>query len=155
MIVTIDPGIHTGYAIFLPEKTQPVKIGQWNLLPKYKSLDAKLSIMQDKIIEFIEDNFKLLSCSCCYIEGVSIYGNSVKSITSAVRGDLTWLSYLIGIYYASFNGTATAKIISPNWKGQLNYKQLATHVKAINGQEYKSEHILSAVGMGLFIMGKL
>jgi hypothetical protein len=75
---------------------------------------------------------------------------------AASKGDLSFLSYIIGIYCALFTiKNIVFSILSPSWKGSLNYTQLALWVEKSNGLRYKSEHILAAVGMGLKIGGEL
>ena len=151
-ILTIDPGIHTGVAYWKTGMKLP-ETHQFNIsnCPRTDALKVCDAMRKIKEIPFTCDKK-----TSVYIEGVQVWSGSLVSMTSATRGNLSTLAYLVGAYVANFvDKTEHVEILPPSWKGQLNYDALAVWVKKATGEEYKSEHILSAVGMNLKVRGLL
>ena len=147
-VLSVDPGINTGIAFFHKDEIIP-RVFDFHVDYKAKTPHEKLDSLLIKIDNY---NFQSLGIEWVVIEGVQIWATSLKSMTAATRGNLSLLAYIVGAYYQYFNGLFV-EIISPQWKGQLNYHALAVWVKQINDQEYKSEHIRAAVGLGLWKKG--
>ena len=84
------------------------------------------------------------------IEGVELWDKSDKSLTSAKRKDLFYLSYLVGFYGCiASDFTNDLRIVNaPEWKGQLTKAGTVSRVKRINGIVYENEHKTDAVAMG-------
>ena len=109
------------------------------------------------------DSEKILSV---FIEGVSVYRGSAKSMASATAGDLEKLSILTGILsYLFMSKCFTVDIISPlHWKGQLTDEAVKRRVIR-RFMEYSyfmfteskslSVHDFCSIGMGLSIQGRL
>lgn len=91
------------------------------------------------------------------VEGVEVWGG-LTSQTAASRGDLSELAYLVGMIVQKIWELRHPEIfiINPSvWKAQLTYKALGVWVNKIIGLEFKTEHELAAVGIGLFCQGRL
>ena len=92
-----------------------------------------------------------------YIEGVQLF-SSLKSLTSAKRGNLFSLSYRVGGYFAvaTSNYHILTDIIPPNvWKGSMSDEQVKYRVERVMNQSFKNIHIYCAVGIGLYLQGRL
>lgn len=148
--LTVDPGEHTGWAYWSgtnkpltgqirPAKTRELEPGLIHHWGEFKAL--------------------LASCRPCtvIIEGVEIWEGSLVSMTSAKRGNLFKLAYLVGGYTQIANSKNIEVEIIParRWKGQLTKDAVRSRVKRFNGQLYRTDHITDAVGIGVAIMGKL
>ena len=150
---TCDPGVHT--AILLWKDKEIIDI-QYFTIKKYTCLEDNLNNASNEFGDVLY-NFKEIPDEL-YIEGVQ-YWNSLVSKTAAAKGDLSFLSYIVGIYY----GIATdeyfrikTKIINPNtWKGNMTDKQVKYRVKKVLNKEFKNIHIYCAAGIGLSIQGRL
>jgi hypothetical protein len=143
---TCDPGLNTAIAYWGYNKRVPLKTEVFHCSTKVKTHEQKLADLQ---LGLIAHYYK---CKKFYIEGVSVYSGSLKSMASATRGDLSLLSYIVGVYLSIFMYLKIdCEILSSQWKGQLDYDTLRLWVKRINGHEYKTEHEVSAVGMGLYV----
>jgi hypothetical protein len=149
-VLAIDPGLHTGIAYFPGDVIIP-EVMDFNVDWKAKTTAEKLNSLSSRI-DAIEWHKKKIEH--VVIEGVSVYSGSLKSMTAATRGNLSLLAYIVGIYYQHFINF-DVDIISPIWKGQLPISALRVWIKRINCQEYRSEHITSAVGLGLWKKGIL
>ena len=148
--ITIDPGLHTCWAYW--SGTKYPLVGEFHVYHKLQTPEGKIADLCEKL----EDTIFEKQISRAYIEGVEIYRMSLKSMIAATRGNLSLLSYIVGAYFDVLRKRGiTVEIISPKWKGNLNYKQLAVWVQRSNGWIMDSEHQLSAVGMGLKIGGNL
>lgn len=152
-ILTVDPGINTGYAYWKGD-LQPIT-GYFNIVrgEKTKSFEKQCGFMWDRF-EAVVKTFKPVNC---YIESVEQWSGSLKSRTASIKGDLSKLSYLIGGYghICTKNNVSWILISAKKWKGQLPNKILANRVEHINGQSYINEHVTCAVGIGLSRMGLL
>jgi hypothetical protein len=147
-VLSIDPGLHTGLAYFPDDFIVP-DVMDFNVDYKAKTIAEKLDSLLIKLD--VLDLYKL-KIEWVVIEGVQIWATSLKSMTAATRGNLSLLAYIVGAYYQYFNGLFV-EIISPQWKGQLPISALRVWIKQINGQEYRSDHINAAVGLGLWKKG--
>jgi len=153
-VLAIDPGINTGLAYFGQSALTPEVEEFHTLSSDYTDetrINMLLNCLRANIYNRVERPKKV------YIEGVQVWRNSVKSMTSASRGDLSFLAYIVGAYYSvlTFEFGMIVSIINPNWKGQLTYSALAEWVFRANGHTYPSDHTLAAVGLGLKMAGKL
>ena len=155
--MTVDPGIHTAVAFFPAGKNIPDSIATFTTRDKTAERQIyELSKHFTAVLGSLEEQFHYGRGINVYIEGVEIYRNSIKSMTSATRGNLSLLAYIVGAYVQDvYNDYNKPVIVSPQWKGQLNYKALAIWVKRIINKEYKTEHELAAVGIGLAVRGLL
>lgn len=154
MLITIDVGLNTGYAIWGNENTL-IKHGEiktyeksreMNLYKISKSLDILLDIPKEKITKAV-------------IEGVE-YQFSLKSFTSTIRGNTFYLAYMVGVIAGLFiERNIYFKIITARqWKGQLT--KTATRLRAERAlpflkSEKLSEHVIDAIGIGLSEQGRL
>jgi len=147
---TVDPGLHTAIAYWVDGERTPQSIATVNVSNKAKTDVEKLLDLRAKVLE------KMCACHTVYIEGVAVYAGSLKSMTSAVRGNLSLLAYIVGVYVSCFaKQESRIVLLSPQWKGQLTYDALAVWVGRINGCLYRTEHELATVGMGLYVGGLL
>lgn len=141
--LTIDPGMHTGWA-YWHTRTQLPATGQFFCCDKHLP----------SYVEFMCQHLDILldrrSPTCVYIEGAEVWGDSLKSITSAKRGDIFKLAYLIGAYVKTASDYCKVEIVTARaWKGQMTKAATQARVKRILGVEYQSEHVSDAVAFGL------
>lgn len=148
-VITIDPGNNTGYAVWEPNKRKPVT---GIIRSTEKEVEAFLYIMLGQMEEVVEIHKPFRAV----IEGVQVWGD-LKSITSARRGNLMKLSYLVGGYFTLFGLQGIGcKIVNPqHWKGQMNKDAVALRVEREIGETYKTDHVTDAVGIGLAERGIL
>jgi hypothetical protein len=146
--VTIDPGIHTGISFWNKGTVFPAKTCSIAATGKYATPFQRLRDLKMKMVGQIRGVDKM------YVEGVEVYANSTVSMASATRGNLSLLAYIVGMYVAVWADLdIECEILSPKWKGQLSYDTLAVWIERTNGEKYVSEHVLAAVGMGLYVNG--
>ena len=90
------------------------------------------------------------------IENVELFGGSSISHASAVKGDLFKLSMEIGALINDFRKKGCeVYLVSPRtWKGQLNYTQLRFILKEKFKITVKNDHEASAIGIGLWALGR-
>ena len=146
--VTIDVGKHTAVAKWDGTKFPVTHEISWRgaikdvglyVCDMAKKLNNTLSFMSGPtLFDFVQ------------IEGVGFWDSSEKSRTSASRGDLFTVAYLVGAYtvVAGKFASEVRVVGATQWKGQLSKEGTAARVKRINGMTYSSEHITDAVAMG-------
>lgn len=161
--LTVDPGWNTGIAYWVgdldpitqiirePPKRRKIRVEPRRLAYMFRKFENIVRVYNDEV-------------DACYIEGAQLWGYNVKSMTSAKKGDLFALAYLIGGYVAicQRNGldvniiypTADKKREREGWKGQLDAKKLAARIYRVNKKTYP-EHVREAVGIGMSVMGIL
>jgi len=149
--LSIDPGDHTGWAIWKGD-LRP-EVGQINLshAKNIKTLEQELTYLWIRFASLLDE----VKPNLVLLEGVEFWEGSFKSITAAKRQNLSKLSYLVGGYAneALARGIKSRILPAREWKGQMSNSVLETKVQRINGQVYESDHILNAVGIGLSVMG--
>jgi len=155
--LTVDGGWNTGLAFWtgtLHPETKEIK-----LLPEIRRRNG-----QGKKLRYMWSNFEnllvkyekeKLCLDSCIIEGIELWEGSLKSMTSAKRGDIFTLALLIGGYGRICHeyGLALKYILPSEWKGQLDDASVKYITHLINGEKYSSSHITDAVGIGLNEMG--
>ena len=158
MILTIDPGLHTGIAVWrswgdrFPLTYELYAGGKGSHEDKLYVLQRKFVLMIQEIKLKMHDDI-----SNIFIEGVEHWSGDLKSQTASTRGNLSFLSYMVGIYCAvGFADCATVKIVPARvWKGQMSKKVTTERVFRVNGIKYKSSHVIDAVAMGFALQGIL
>lgn len=151
IIATIDPGINTGIALW----EDHVK------LPVCKFIAVKSGIGEINQLESLCKGFYtiVLGCSAreCVIESDEFWKGSLKSETSATRGNLSLLSHIVGAYFGvcSILHVKCSFIKAREWKGQMSKEIVARRVEMALGIRYSSSHITDAVGIGLALKGLL
>ena len=151
--ISVDPGDHTGFAIW--RGSLYPEVGQFNL-----KKSKKIISQEDELIYLwtcfsnllIEHNPRVV-----YIEGVEFWEGSSKSMMAAKRQNLSKLAYLVGGYgnEAASRGIPIRLLPARIWKGQMSNEVLEQKLFRINGQQYASDHILNAVGIGMSRIGLL
>lgn len=151
--ISVDPGVNTGYAFFENEELSVhgcFKIKKLKGITKDKH--DQLKELWNHFIPLVE----ALKPEIVYIECVELWEASVKSKTSAVRGDLFKLSYLIGGYCRiCHERNISFVLVSPLWKGQLSKDALKSRVEKMLGITFTNQHTVDAVGLGLNRLGKI
>ena len=152
--ICVDPGWHTALAFFKNGNSIPWYTKQFDLKLNQQDITNNLKQM---INIFALDMSEVPVGTLIIIEGTQLWGTSAKSQSAGVRGDISNLSYLVGGYCAvCFLYNLDFKIVLPNeWKGQMSDSILAARIKRAINQEYRTEHIRSAVGIGLAHLGVL
>ncbi|NJR72707.1 MAG: hypothetical protein HC773_01360 [Scytonema sp. CRU_2_7] len=157
--LTVDPGWNTGLAYWIGDKEPIVSIiKEPPRRKKIKLEPTRLKYMFDKFEAYVKSR----SIETCVIEGVEMWSGSTKSMTSAARGNLFSLAYIVGGYInICYRLGIHVKLVYPRgggdrvmWKGQLDATKLAARIHRINSKIYP-EHIREAVGIGFSIMGIL
>jgi len=150
--LTVDVGDHTGWAFW--DGQQDPK--DWGMLVLDKHIDGmenQLGNMQIQFKYLLEE----LKPRLCILEGVEFWAGNLRSVTAAKRGNLSKLSYLVGMYGAScFERGISIRIIpAREWKGQLKDPMVLSRVQDLTGIQLKKseQHIADAIGMGLSLQG--
>jgi len=103
------------------------------------------------------DRWKIGSACGIVIEFPMVWAGSAKSLSSAERGDLFKLSYLIG-GLGSRVALATGReprLVTPNeWKGQLPKRVVVQRVEKLTGIAF-ADHEADACGIGMYLIGSL
>ncbi|MFA7135582.1 MAG: hypothetical protein WC125_06945 [Bacteroidales bacterium] len=150
--LSIDPGDHTGWAYWKGD-LYPVT-GQINVshAKSIKMQEDELAFQWQKFSELLDVYPGL---RYVYIEGVEFWEGSFKSVTAAKRQNLSKLAYLVGGFAneARRRGIETRLLPAREWKGQMPNAVLKAKILRINGQDYPSDHIDNAVGLGMSRMG--
>jgi Holliday junction resolvasome RuvABC endonuclease subunit len=149
-VLGIDPGRHTGWGLVNGQNY--VASGSFTGAGEPFTYMVEMKNMLGSILE------GLRYCpDWCVLEGVQVYGDSLKSQTSARRGDLIVLSYLIGVYASVCHDYGIAvRIMTPReWKGQWTKDATAAYVKRTVGLTFKTDHETDAVAMALRTAGDL
>lgn len=152
----IDVGDNTGYAYWKD-----------NQLALYGQFSTKENDRLDNYIREMSENFSDLiehvrseihgEIDLCILEGVELWGGSLRSITSAKRGNLFKLAYLVGVYsnvcYA--HDIPFRIVLARAWKGQMSDDVVARKVRFLTGITFKKsrQHTADAIGIGFSMMG--
>ncbi len=166
--ITVDPGWNT--AITLYKHKVPQQLLLIKLMPNEKKerTTEKVRMLGETFEstlfrlhqQYSTDVFNLQ----IRIEGVGLWGDNMRSLTAAKRGDLFNLSYLVGAYVkSSYSFTNDVDLLDVRkWKGQIPNNVLAKRVNLFLFQNNlgthrlrKNEHIHSAVGMAMSEFGIL
>jgi hypothetical protein len=155
MILTVDPGIHTGIAHFPWPKTSVPTIYECNA-GKGK-IEDKLESLHGQFQEAITLANEERTVVDCYIEGVEWWEGDLISRTAGSRGNLSFLAYIVGVYSSVcvVNNIKVHLVLAREWKGQMSKEVTAERVRRVNGLTYKSPHITDAVGIGFSLQGVL
>jgi hypothetical protein len=155
MILTVDPGIHTGIAYFQFATTQCPVIYEINAgKGKIEDRIRNLSEQFQEVIILVNKSRTVVEC---YIESVEWWEGDLISRTSSSRGNLSFLAYIVGVYSAvCFQNNIKVHLLPARaWKGQMSKEVTAERVRRVNGMTYKSSHLTDAVGIGLSLQGVL
>jgi len=156
MILTIDPGINTGIAHFKTHDDKRPDVYELRA-PIKGSIEDRIKYLSNKfnVLIYLCNNIRL--CSSCYIESVEFWQQNLTSVTSAVRGNLSFLAYIVGAYSAIClrNEIEVHLLPARAWKGQMDKEVTAERVRRVNGITYKNSHITDAVGIGFSLQGVL
>jgi len=158
-VLTVDPGWNTGLAYWVGNDYPLIDIIKEP--PRRKKIKLEVPRIRYMMNKF-EAYIKARPIEEMIIEGVEMWTGSVRSMTSAARGDLFGLAYLVGGYMnICFKNDIDVKLVYPRggkdraiWKGQMNAEMVAARIHRINKNIYP-EHIREAVGIGFAAMGVL
>ncbi len=149
--LTVDPGNVTAWAYWngneIPENTGHFSVHRNSTLEEHtEQMWTKFSRIINKFHP-----------THCYIEGVEVWGGSMKSSIASKTGSLFKLAFLIGGYcrICQFEGTSFTILYPSRWKGQLNDGAIIKRVYRAIKKEYPNIHTYDAVAMGLHLMGVL
>lgn len=156
-VMTVDPGDNTAWAIW-NRRTLP-ETGMFVLDKKIIKVEDQFKYMWEKFEDLISGfNFNKV-----YIEGVEVYTGSLKSKTASVKRkgqkipSLFKLAFLIGGYcrICTENYVDFEIINFSQWGGQMPPNAVQAQIRHLLNTEFESQHIYDAVGMGLYLQGKL
>lgn len=147
-IMTVDPGYNTGYAVW-----QDGKLVHNGVYRARKLDNAEFDRRQKHLWDEFEYLLSLYFPHKVYIENISVYSNSAKSMASATKGDLTKLAVIAGGYAAlSFRKNIDVEFVEPRkWKGQLSDQNIKEWTFKATGKHFR-EHERDAVGIGCYIL---
>ena len=148
-ILTIDPGINIGLAVFYAEFVEPV------ITKVIKAKDTNNWQLNRRVVlnGFKYEAIKLYkTCKTVYIEKPQ-FMQSHMGMTAARSDSLFKLICVYGgrIYILEEIGFMVNEI-DVNWKGNLDKQKLAARLQRRHGFKYE-DHIADAVGMGLYVKG--
>ncbi len=153
----IDPGDFTGWAFWNRTK---LTTGELHFNPKECT---KVQEQFDYLWTKFEILLQELTPTLVIIEGTEVYGNNAKSLMAVKRGkhhpipSLFKLAYLIGGYLnicSDYHIHWEIKTFR-DWGGNLSSSAVKAQIHYILKQEFKSQHVYDAVGMGLNQLEKL
>lgn len=152
-ILTVDPGMNTGWAFWSGLATRPIEYGQ--ITARHKGLTEDLAFLFQRFGELrkAEWNFQRV-----VIEYPGLWGSSAASMASAASGDLIKLAAVVGGYAAIAvrDWTAEITLISPYlWMKQMSKDAVKLRVQRATGIEERSSHVNDAIGIGLHLRNKL
>jgi len=161
--ITIDPGFGgTGWA-FWPDLDFDM-VPEATGVCRTKAADAGLHwgtrafIISEQIAEVLRDVGALApKPGAFYLELPQVFSGSAVSHAAATKGDLFTLAALCGILAREAWGFGwTPVFMSPvEWKGQLNKKALGLRIARVITDRIYRNHEADAVGMGLYLAGRL
>jgi hypothetical protein len=148
--MTVDVG-ETSAVAYFPAAPRSVEFSFWIA----DASEGVLFLREQQAHFFVA--LRQFQPSMVFIEGVQIYGDSLKSLTSATRGNLSMLAYLVGVYVACCNEVSIAnEIVLPRqYKGQLDKEAINKRLIRIDKMVYPNQHVRDAVAMGYLLMGRL
>jgi len=154
--MTVDVGMNTGWAYWDECESFPAPDiwGQYSVKP-HKILEEDLT----ELAYQFDDNICALRSTpkIIILEGVELWAGNLRSLTSASRGNLFKLSYIVGMYArnALHYGSGFRIIPASQWKGQLKDPMVMKRVTNLTGIEFKKseQHVCDAIGIGLSHMG--
>lgn len=148
-ILTIDPGVNIGMALFWKEHTKPI----WtNCIQATQTNDWILN--HQVVLNAFEVEIKSFkSIQHIYIEQPK-FMESHMGMTAARSNSLFKLICVYGamMYIMRRNSLAAIYEIDTNWKGNLDKKKLADRIKRKHNLEFP-DHVCDAVGLGLWLKG--
>lgn len=157
-VLCIDPGLGGTGLAFWNELSKGMNPADPDLCVLHHFPDsygwlARVKSLTDNVVT----SMKQTKPDWVVIEFPKLWGSSEKSFTSAARGDLFKLTYLVGnigreVVAATFRPPV---LVTPKeWKGQMSKDVVHRRIKRALNISY-GEHVADAVGMGLAIMGAL
>lgn len=149
--LTVDPGLngHTGWALWDNVYIPPLLTGITKAWPHLHWEDeARHTALE------VRAKAKYHDCKLVVTEMPEFWSGSAKSFASAAQGSLFKLSFLVGCIHAALDHVPIKLIAPRTWKGQLKKDMVNRRIKAAIDLSYP-DHISDAVGMGLFMKGKL
>jgi len=162
-VICVDPGLGgTGWALFESISTGDKKLEAPVLTGV---IEAPRNEKWDNRVWSVCSSFGGVLASAMtanvVIEFPVLFSGHAKSQSSAARGDLFKLTYLVGgIAQVARQATGNLPIlITPSeWKGQLPKDVVIARIKKAYGKkadEFTKDHEADAVGMGLALQGRL
>lgn len=148
-ILTIDPGLHTAWMYWKGDLAPEFGMltnarGATNAEEKLISVQKKMNNLLDT---FVEQNKKIEKA---YIEGTTYY-HTARSFASATKGNLSLLSYCIGVCVCclSNHGIDFEILEARQWKGNMSDEAVRYRVQYIMGRKFSNIHLYDAAGIGL------
>ena len=157
-VLIVDPGVSgTGWAYWLDisrdgNRSANMPFLSDSKIPKKTGFDAVeiLWAWFDGVVDVLRPKIVV-------IEFPELWSSSGVSLSSAAKGDLFKLTYLIGGFgriVSKRTNRAPVLVTPTEWKGQLPKKAVDARIKRSLGKKYKN-HESDAVGMGLCLQGEL
>jgi hypothetical protein len=161
-VLTVDVGVHTALAYWFSDSLNPRVAEVTGLASPTSDMESYLDEMRHKFYTAMRKLTREQEPEAVYIEGVQLWGGSLKSQTSARRGDLFTLSYLVGVYWSVMVECCAYPyevhiLPAQVWKGQLTKSATELRVARALGRTtfHDSDHVTDAVAMGLALKGVL
>lgn len=144
-MLTIDPGVNTGWAVWQDSSPEPLFTGVFSA-PEGNNFEGKIMYLMLQFRNLIQ----MYEPELTVIEGVEQLGSS-KSRAAGASGALIKLAYIVGVYCAT---ARFFKLMNAHeWKGNMDDKGVSMRVKRRLGKDYR-RHEVEAVGIGLAVRGQ-
>jgi len=153
-MLTVDPGLNTGWASWYKDELLDSGIIKKPSLAIEEYAGHRLTYYWSQFDTLL---YKICP-KICIIESVTIYAGSAKSMASATKGNLTFLSILIGGYVrdCARRGLDFKLIEAREWKGTMSKAITEKRIKKVNPNlTITNNHVLDAIGIGYSHLGKL
>ena len=157
--ITVDTGLNTSMALWTKYKRtyELTHVNAIKTPDKIKGEQARINYITDQFAYciFCWDKWHDMP-EYCVLEGVSFWGNSLKSEVAAKTGSLSLLSYVVGAIMneCKHKHLPCETLLFQEWGGQMKPEMVKERVERLTHKTYASQHTYDAVGMGLSLQGR-
>jgi len=156
--LTIDPGLTgTGVVAWDEEISWKDSLKIFYVdASLFKTNSTRWELGAQEISQNIRQHYRMFSVQKIYIEFPQVFQSSL-GMAAINRGDIFKLVFLIGCIRGAFLTTDFEPILVSKWKGQLPKKEIEYRCKKIIPRTLwvKTSHLWDAVGIGLYLTGKI
>lgn len=152
-ILTVDPGMNTGWAFWSGFSVRPTEYGQVTV--HHQNLSNDLTDLFRKFEALRKFNWRIQRVA---LEYPGAWAGSATSAASVFSGDLIKLAALVGGYAAIASRVwgAEVSLIPPHvWMKSMSKDAVKFRVQRATGIDVKSSHINDAIGIGLHLKNRL
>lgn len=147
----VDPGFNTAYCYW-----DLINSNKGNYIVSQCSVIGKdVEIKFKNLWLYFRQMLDKLEPEHIVFENVDFRSGSLKSVTSAKRGNLLNLDRLLGGYLCltDYFNLKYSLYTAIQWKGNMNSSAVNSRIAYLTNKEFKSQHIADAFGLSLSVMG--